>query len=164
MGIPYYKKKLIEIKPSKEEVDAHYSSTLCWDCARACGSAGCPWADSLKPVPDWVIDKNSGRVMYCPSFIPGSCSSELSSKELDNLYSNDYRLIGTEHAFCRPQKIPSKALNTCICPVCYNEFSDRRRSCSVCSINFLYPLYSHNYNHIELRNIQKGGENNADKI
>ena len=47
--------------------------SLCWDCGKACGGKGCPWADSLKPNPEWREIEQQGDALVvrdCGSFQP----------------------------------------------------------------------------------------------
>lgn len=55
--------------------------TLCWECGRATGGKGCPWADKLEPVEGWTATEtettaywnsdSSYTVHECPLFIKG---------------------------------------------------------------------------------------------
>lgn len=69
----------METKPKKRIDFKHYTQTLCWDCANACG--GCTWSSRLQPVRGWqaeeteiIIYRNgyvregSYRVISCPQF------------------------------------------------------------------------------------------------
>ena len=47
--------------------------SLCWDCGKACGGKGCPWADSLTPNPEWRKTETRGGLLVvkdCGSFQP----------------------------------------------------------------------------------------------
>ena len=47
--------------------------SLCWDCRRACGGRGCPWANSLTPNPEWRKVERQGDALVvrdCDSFQP----------------------------------------------------------------------------------------------
>lgn len=55
--------------------------TICWDCKRATGGQGCPWADKLEPVEGWEAEQTkikyyleeyaSYKVKKCPLFKEG---------------------------------------------------------------------------------------------
>lgn len=55
--------------------------TLCWECGRATGGKGCPWADRLEPVEGWTVTQEKTTAYWnsdfsyivhkCPLFIEG---------------------------------------------------------------------------------------------
>lgn len=142
----------------KQQYDeTYYSSSLCWDCARACGNANCEWADSLDPVPGWVLDPPSNRVLHCPKFIPGSYSADIHEDHWYNTHNNDPSVIGTKRTFCRPRREPDDVV-TYSCPICGSKFNLRPSSCPVCRVQFLWSTYTVPRDYAALRSIQNGGK------
>lgn len=61
---------LIEYEKDEEEEcedgNLRAESTLCWDCQNAVpdGERGCPWSESLTPVPGWIAEKTKHLQQY----------------------------------------------------------------------------------------------------
>jgi len=59
-GVQLTKRQLINKIASMQSVQHQIKVTsICWNCARACGGAGCPWVDHVipKPVDGWKTIK-----------------------------------------------------------------------------------------------------------
>ena len=122
------------------EATTYRTDSLCWECARACGGGGCPWADSLKPVQGWKIlgkkslSRTSGvTVVYCPMFIKG--------RNLD--YATDEQLASTStnctDSICRLIVKHDKECDTKLyeCPKCEKVYESRVSTCKKCRSKFL---------------------------
>lgn len=73
------------------------STTICWDCSRACGADMCSWAKSGKPVDGWDAEYDpvnmswygpteSYKVHSCPLFKPGKAPLDPASMDTDGCY------------------------------------------------------------------------------
>ena len=93
--------KIASLKSVQNEIKA---TSLCWDCVRACGGAGCPWVDEVdpKPIAGWefivkplkqpvirkrllqnrVVNENI-VVVGCPLFIGEQSSQKNTKTKLD---------------------------------------------------------------------------------
>lgn len=126
------------------------TDSLCWECARACGGANCPWADDLKPVKGWVItklprcDTKGVTVLYCPRFIKGRTKAELTEEQIEHPFTNS----DAKRRWCRVRTIPIKNRHGHVvgkefeCPLCKTRYPDKIMSCTTpgCGINFLYDM------------------------
>lgn len=137
--------------------DTSHSSALCWDCARACGDGNCEWADRLSPVPGCYLDDFSGRVLYCPKFIPGHCAQDLTDEQYDNEHTNDFLIIGFSQTFCRPRKLTGE-YSLYSCPMCGAKFGASVCHCPNCDVSLLWQYYSVHQDYKKLRRIQAGKE------
>lgn len=140
---------------SKVSGDSFQSSALCWDCARACGDGNCSWADALESIPDTKIDSLSGRVLYCPKFVPGNSSQDLTEEQWEDDHSNDFEVIGTRRAFCRPKRLAAYS-SVHSCPICEAKFDYGKERCPSCGVRLIWQYYQQRQDYRSMRNIQKG--------
>ena len=123
------------------------TNSLCWECARACGGANCPWADSLKPVRGWILasEKSSSAkgltVLYCPMFFKGRSSDCMTAEQINSYHTNTNPKMSRIHTTfikdIRGKKIIDKYYS---CPVCKSRYDSKAPSCTnpECGVTFLY--------------------------
>ena len=142
--------------PANENDPSYKTPSLCWECARACGGANCPWADDLAPVKDWICASDS--ILYCPRFIKGRNSSELTDEQIESTSTN----TSLNSKMCRLQtKLVKDEHNRVIdkyyeCPICGDRYENRMSSCTnpECRATYLYDKsagYTINHTNIQLR-------------
>lgn len=142
--------------PANENDPSYKTPSLCWECARACGGANCPWADDLAPVRGWLCDTDT--VMYCPRFIQGRSSLDLTDEQIESISTNTdprtkmcrlhTKLIKDEHS-----KVIGRYYE---CPICGTKHESKVSSCTnpECRVTYLYDKstgYTMNHTHIQLR-------------
>lgn len=139
------------------------TNSLCWECARACGGANCPWADSLKPVKGWVLAPNAKNqtrgvtVLYCPMFFKGRSSDCMTAEQIQSYYTNTNpkmsRIYTKFIRDIRGKKIIDKYYS---CPICKSRYDSKVASCTnpECGVKFLYDIstnFTMNYANLQVR-------------
>lgn len=137
---------MVNYKNDAANASFRCAPTLCWDCARASGGGNCDWADALKPIPDWVTESLSTSVshsvLYCPKFVRGRCSSELTDEQLEDNYTNDVGVVGSNNTICRPGVSTSKVSGyRYTCPMCNTVFGFKTSKCPMCGVNLLWHSF-----------------------
>lgn len=127
-------------KPISDNDQSLKTPSLCWECARACGGANCPWADDMKPVKGWVSDADT--VVYCPRFIKGRNPLDLTDEQIESISTNtDPRTkvcrLHTKLIRNTRGKIVDRYYE---CPICKTKHENKIPSCTNpdCGVIYLY--------------------------
>lgn len=139
------------------------TNSLCWECARSCGGANCPWADDLKPVKGWIVDSEKtlrtrgATVLYCPMFFKGRSSDSMTEEQIQSRYTNDNPKVSRLHTKLIRNTEGKLIGKYFVCPICGSKYESKISSCTnpECGVTFLYDnssVYSMNHTNIQLRN------------